>query len=185
MLTYTGQVCLVLISTKHTNETPEKASLHKIHIACATFVGRDGGSLLHLFRDTLSAIYENILNLDCVDTFHLPEDYFTTLNEAVDASNDQQGGELDARTRLHLFEFSNITKTGGINNPYVTMEWLEIQIPQVVISNLNEKPLKLTFSTDKGAREEHFLSFYEKSPVGRGLDFTENPDVKEDLPGTQ
>jgi len=90
-----------------------------------------------MFRDTLAAIYENISNLECVDAFQLHEDYFTTLNEAVDTSNNQQGVELDARTHLQLFEFSKITMTGGINNLYVTMEWLGIKIPQAIISNLN------------------------------------------------
>jgi len=47
--------------------------------------------------------------------------------------------------------------------------------------NLNEKPLKLIFCTDKGAREKHSLSFYERNPAGRGLDFTENHDAKEDF----
>jgi hypothetical protein len=41
--------------------------------------------------------------------------------------------------------------------------------------------LKFTFYTDKGAREKHCLSFYERNPAGRGLDFTENPDGKEDF----
>jgi hypothetical protein len=59
------------------------------------------------------------------------------------------------------------------------VEWPGIQTPQAIISNLNEKPLKINFYTDKGAREEHYLSFYERNPAGRGLDFTENPDAKE------
>ena len=61
------------------------------------------------------------------------------------------------------------------------MEWPGIQTPQAIINNLNEKPLKFTFSTDKGAREEHYLSFYERNPTGRGLDFTDNPDAKDDF----
>jgi hypothetical protein len=80
-----------------------------------------------------------------------------------------------------LFEFNTINKTGGINNPYATLEWSGIQIPQAIISNLDEKPLKCSFIIDTGTWEAHYLTFYERYLVGRGLDFTENPDHKEDF----
>ncbi len=71
LATYSGQVCPVFIPTRHTSEASEDASLHRVHIACATLRGRDGGSLLQLFRDTLSAIYENIITLDSVEAFQI------------------------------------------------------------------------------------------------------------------
>ena len=40
--------------------------------------------------------------------------------------------------------------------------------------------MKFKFYTDRGVREEHYLSFCEKNPAGRGLDFAENPGAKED-----
>jgi hypothetical protein len=172
-------VCPVLIPTEHTSEASEDASLRIVHIACAAFRGRDGGNLLRLFRDTLSTIYENIITLDSVEAFQMPKDYFTTLNEAAEAAIDLIRVELDARTELYLFEFSKITKTGGLNNPYATVEWPGIQILQPIINNLNEKPLKFNLYTDKGAREKHYLFFYERNPTGRGLDFTQNSDAME------
>ena len=66
LLTYNGQVCPVLIPTGHTNEASE---LHKLHNVCVAFRGRDGGNLLQLFRDILSAIYENIITVDNVEEF--------------------------------------------------------------------------------------------------------------------
>jgi hypothetical protein len=39
---------------------------------------------------------------------------------------------------------------GGINNPYATIEWHGIRIPQAIIHNLDEKPLKCYFITDAG-----------------------------------
>ena len=78
-------MCPVFISIGDTSEASEDASLHRVHIVCAAFRGRDGGSLLQLFRDTLSTIYENIITLDNVEAFQMPEDYFTALNEVVDA----------------------------------------------------------------------------------------------------
>jgi len=35
--------------------------------------------------------------------------------------------------------------------------------------------------TNAGNWEEHYLTFYERNPAGRGLDFTENPYHKEDF----
>jgi hypothetical protein len=61
------------------------------------------------------------------------------------------------------------------------MEWSWIQIPQAIANNLLDKLLKFTFTTVKGDSEEHLLTFYERNPKGRGLDFTDNPDSKEDF----
>ncbi len=89
--------------------------------------------------------------------------------------------DLDNKTLLYLFEFSWINKTRGINSPYAIIEWPGIQIPLAIISNLDEKPLKCSFIIDAGSWEEHLLTFYERNPAGRGLDFTENPYHKEDF----
>jgi len=150
MLTYSGQVCPVFIPTRHTSEASEDVSLHRVHIACASFRGRAGGSLMQLFRDKLSAIYENIINLDSVEAFQRLEDYLMALNEDVDAATYLPEVELDALTELYLFEFSKITKTGGVNIPYATLELPGIQIPHAVISNLNEKPLKIISTPTQG-----------------------------------
>jgi hypothetical protein len=111
----------------------------------------------------------------------MSDDYFTALNDATQASTNQHAVDLDIRTLLYLFEFSRINKTGGINNPYATIERHGIQIPHAIISNLDEKRLKCFFITDAGNWEEQHLTFYEKNPAGRGLAFTENPNHKEDF----
>ena len=95
----------------------------------------------------------------------MPDDYFTALNDAMQASADQTAVDLDSRTILYLFEFNRINKTGGINNPYATIEWHGIQIPQAIISNLDDKPLKCSFITDEANLEEHFIIFYERNPA--------------------
>jgi len=61
------------------------------------------------------------------------------------------------------------------------MEWPGIQIPQAIASNFSYKLLRLDFITTKGDNEEHLITFYERDLAGRGLDFTENPDSKEDF----
>ena len=77
----------------------------------------------------MSKTYENILALDTVDDFQVPENFYSALNEAAKVAGTQATVELNAADRLYLFEFSKITKTGGINIPFVTMEWPGIQIP--------------------------------------------------------
>jgi hypothetical protein len=111
----------------------------------------------------------------------VPENFFSTLNEAAKIAGDQETAELDSRTQLYLLEFSKITKTWGVNSPFVTIEWPGIQIPQAIVNNLLDKFFKCTFTTDTGDSEDHLLTFYERNPAGRGIDFTDNPDSKEDF----
>ena len=111
----------------------------------------------------------------------MPEDFFSALNEAAEIAGEQATVELDAGTQLYLLEFSKITKTGGTNNLFVTIEWLGIQIPQAIANNLFDKSLKFTFTTDTGDSEDHLLTFYERNSARRGLDFTNNTDTKENF----
>ena len=111
----------------------------------------------------------------------MPEDFYSALNETVEVAGAQAIVELNASYQLYLFEFSKITKIGGINNPFVTMEWPGIQITQAIASNLIDKFLKFNFITTKGNNEEQLITFYERNPAGRGLDFTDNPDTKKDF----
>ena len=46
---------------------------------------------------------------------------------------------------------------------------------------LTEIGLQSTFSTDIGCYEESVLYFYYRNPAGRGLDFANNPEQKEDF----
>ena len=122
-MTYTGHACPVLIPTRHTNEASEDASLHRLHVSCAAFRGLDAGSLLQLFKDSLKDIYDNNISLDGADAHQMLDDYFMALNDATITYSDQHAVDLDNRTMLYLFEFSRIGKTGGIDNPYATIEW--------------------------------------------------------------
>ena len=49
LLTYRGQVCPMLIPTSHISEVSGDASLHKLRVSCAPFLGLDAGNLLQLF----------------------------------------------------------------------------------------------------------------------------------------
>ena len=106
----------------------------------------------------------------------MPEDFFSALNEAAEITGDQATVELDASTQLYLLEFNMITKTGGINSPFVTIEWPGIQIPQIIANNLLDKSLKCTFITATGDSEDHLLTFYEGNPAW--LDFTKRKKEK-------
>ena len=88
---------------------------------------------------------------------------------------------MDTLHTLYLFEFFKIVKIGGSNNPYACIEWPGIQIPQAILSLLEEKGLLITFYNDKREAEEHTLHFYERNPAGRGLDFDDHPDDKTDF----
>ncbi len=89
LLTYTGHVCPILLPTCHTSETSEDSFLRRLHASCAAFRGIDAGSLLQLFKDNLKDIYDNTISLNNADAHHVPDEYFTALNDATQASTDQ------------------------------------------------------------------------------------------------
>ncbi len=43
---------------------------------------------MKLFKDNLHEIYANILTLDSEESFHVLKDYFTALNDAMEAAAD-------------------------------------------------------------------------------------------------
>jgi hypothetical protein len=92
-----------------------------------------------------------------------PDEHFIILEEFVDtiamaiaefAATNTNTITLKNIDLLYLMEFSRIYKVGGINSPYVNMEWFGIQIPQVVSIMLNEIGLRFNFVTDTGSYEE-------------------------------
>jgi len=107
----------ILIPTCHNNEASGDASLHRLNVASAAFRGKDGSGIFQLFRDNLSTTYENILAMDTAEGFQVPEDFFSTLNEATELTGEQTIVEMDAGTQLFLLEFIRITKTGGSTTP--------------------------------------------------------------------
>jgi hypothetical protein len=138
----------MIIPTGHTSEDSGDASLHRLHVACAKFRNLDAGILLQPVKDNLKDIYEKPIPLDSADAFYVLEDYFTALNDAMEVGVDQPAVESDTRTLLYLFEFNKITKMGGINNSYVTIELPGIKIPHVILTNMYEKPLKCSLISD-------------------------------------
>jgi hypothetical protein len=68
---------------------------------------------------------------------------------------------------LYLFEFYKIVKIGGTNSPYACIEWPRIQIPQAILSLLDEKGLRFIFYNNRRSAEERTLHFLERNLAGR------------------
>ena len=66
---------------------------------------------------------------------------------------------------LYLFEFYNIVKIGGTNSPCACIEWPRIQIPQSILSLLDEKGLRFTLYNNRRTAKEHTMHFYERNPT--------------------
>ena len=66
-----------------------------------------------------------------------PRDYYTAIATATEAAGEGQTTELDSHTLLYLLEISRITKVGGPNSPYACAEWPGIQIPQAILTLLD------------------------------------------------
>jgi hypothetical protein len=87
-------------------------------------------------------------------------------------------------THHTCYTSSNSTRSsrkGVINSPYTCIEWPRIQIPQAILSLLDEKGLRFTFYNNKRVAEEPTLHFYERNLTGRGLDFHDYLDDKDRL----
>jgi hypothetical protein len=79
---------------------------------------------------------------------------------------------------LNLFEIYRIVKVGGIMSPYATIKWPGIQIPHALAAILQDKGMNITLINNEGEFQEAPIYFFDRNPVGRGLDFDEIPDQK-------
>jgi len=122
-------------------------------------------------------LYDKLYDLD-VEHDTLPEDFYKILSDATEKTGDGHSADLNVSHKLYLFEFYKIVNIGGINSPYACIEWPGIQIPQAILSLLDEKGLRFTFYNNMRVAEEHTLHFYERNPTRCGLDFNDHPDDK-------
>ena len=51
---------------------------------------------------------------------------------------------------MYILEYSRIYKVGDPTGPYACMEWLGIQIPQALLTLLDDTPLLCPFSQEEG-----------------------------------
>jgi hypothetical protein len=86
------------------------------------FRGRDGTSLHQLFRDNLLTHYEALLG-NAHANYIVLNDFYATINDAIDFSGENLTLELHSPELLYLFEFYRCTKAGATFNPYICMEW--------------------------------------------------------------
>ncbi len=89
----------------------------------------------------------------------IPEDYYTVISNGMEATGEGHTTEMDHRDLLYLLEYYKITKIGGANNPYEYAEWPRIQIPQAILSLLDQKELQFIFFNDKRVGEDYTLFF--------------------------
>jgi hypothetical protein len=138
LIGHSGQVCPTLIPTGHNGETSQDESLHNAFIAWQAFRRKDNNGIQQLFRDIMQEIYDILCDIDA-EPMNPPEDYYTTIATATKAAGKGHTTELDTHTLLYLLEFYRITKVGGPNSPYACAEWPGIQIPQAILTSLDNK----------------------------------------------
>jgi hypothetical protein len=181
LLNHTGQVCHMLIPSGHTNETSQDPTLHKAYASSQMFRGLDNNSISQLFKQSLQAHYELLLEEVGEKEFVTPTDFYSTIFEAIDKANDYPTVELKSPDLLYLFEYLRINKVGGTGSTYVCIEWPGIQIPLAITTLLQDKGLDFPFINNYNEWEQQDIFFYERNPAGRGLDFTDAEDDKEDF----
>ncbi len=94
----------MLIPSGHTREASQDDSLHKVYIASQMLRGNDHVGLHQLFRDKAQEIYDRLVSLD-PDTPDVPDDYYSSLSEAVEVRGERHYVEMDSQHTLYLFEY--------------------------------------------------------------------------------
>ena len=106
MLGHTEHVFPTFMPTGHIGETSQDDSLRKAFVACQAFRGKDNNNLSPLFQDSLHELYDMLFDIDA-DVINAPEDIYTAISDAMEASKDNHTIEVDAMHTLYLFEFSS------------------------------------------------------------------------------
>ncbi len=80
---------------------------------------------------------------------------------------------------LYILEYFKIYKVGDPTGPYACMEWPGIQIPQAMLTFLEDISLLYPFYQEEGYTYNSNTYFYDRNPAGKELDFDSDPDQKE------
>jgi hypothetical protein len=102
----------------------------------------------------------------------IPEDYYTAISNASEATGEGHATNIDHHDLLYLFEYYRITKISGANSLYACAEWPGIHIPPAILSLLDRKGLQFTFFNEKRLGEDHMLLYYERNAGDAGSTLT-------------
>ena len=80
---------------------------------------------------------------------------------------------------LYILEYYRIYKVGNPTGPYACMKWPGIQIPQAVLTLLDDESILCLFSQEEGYTYISNVYFYDRNPTSKELDFDSSPEQKE------
>ena len=129
----------------------------------------------------MQAHYKALLDDNGNQVYTIPNDFYTAISDAIDYADDATIVELHSTELLYLFNFYNMSKIGCKASPCVNIERPGIKNPMAITSLLQDKGLNFPFINDNNEWEQHDFHFYERNPVGRGLDLTDTKDIKFDF----
>ena len=125
----------------------ETVNLSKAYMACNDLRGIDNLQLQALGLKTASDLYEASLD-EAGPSFLIPFDLIGDITHAITQA-DSQNNEYVLFPRpslLYILKYSRIYKVGDPTGTYACMEWPGIQIPQALLTLLDDKPLLCPFS---------------------------------------
>jgi len=129
---------------------------------------------------TASDLYEAFL-VEAEPSFPIPSDLIGDMTLAITQADSQNNDYvmLPRPSLLYILEYSIIYKVGDPTGPYSCMEWPGIQIPQALLTKLDDRPLLCPFSQEEGYTYTSNIYFYDRNLAGKELDFDSNPNQKE------
>jgi len=124
---------------------------------------------------TASNLHEASL-AEAGDSFSIPSDIIGDIILTI-AHADSQNNEyalLPRPSLLYILEYYKIYKVGDPTGPYACMEWPGIQIPQTLLTLMDNKPHLCPFSQEEGYTYTNSPYFYDRNPASKELDFESN-----------
>ena len=100
---------------------------------------------------TASDLYEASL-AEAGYSFLISSDLIGDITLSITQADSQNNENvlLPCPSLMYILEYSRIYKVGNPTGPYACMEWPGIQIPQALLTLLDDRPLLCTFSQEEG-----------------------------------
>jgi len=175
----TSKLAAIMVPNGVLKSKADTGNLTKAYMACNDFRGIDNLQLQARMIKTAFDLYKASL-AEAGPSFLIPPELIGDITLAL-MHADSQNNEYVLLLRpslLYILEYSRIYKVGDPTGPYACMEWPGIQIPQALITQLDDRSLLRPFSQEKYTYTTS-IYFCDRNPAGKELDFDSNPNQKE------
>ena len=178
--------CIVKIPDGTSRIQADTRDLHRIFLGCDAFRHEGQLAIESLMRQSLASLWSQITEAAAKvgNDIGVDAELTSAISAARQKAEDQELDyiELLPTDLLYALEYCRITKLGQAS-PFVAIDYPETQVPQALKTLLADEDLSLAIPllVDGQKLELFKAAVYDRNPASRGLDFTEDYDVREDF----